>query len=60
MQMLLAKAEKRKKGGKDTVFVRGGAEIVPERIERFKTRKTTMQAEAVSPSAGEIVEYPDR
>jgi hypothetical protein len=56
MQILVTKAQKRKREeGKETVFIRGGNEILSERMEHFKRRKTTHVMEAVSPSVGKFV-----
>ena len=51
-RIIVAKAEKRARDGKDTVFYYGDAEITTERIENFKRRKVSKEMEAVSPSAG--------
>jgi hypothetical protein len=53
MSIVLAKAQKRSKNeGKETAIFHGGAQITRERVEQFKRRKTTKDADAVSPSAG--------
>jgi tetratricopeptide (TPR) repeat protein len=53
MGIVAAKAEKRaREEGKETIFFYGESQILPERIEYFKRRKTTKLADAASPSAG--------
>ena len=52
MSIIAAKAEKRAREGKETVFFHGHSEITRERIDQFKRRKTTKAVEPISPSAG--------
>ena len=55
MSIIVAKAEKRvREEGKETVFFHGQSEITPQRIERFKRRKTTKAVEDMLPSAGTL------
>ena len=53
MDIVVAKAAKRSRDeGKETIFFLGEAQILPDRIEQFKRRKTIKNIEPVSPSAG--------
>jgi hypothetical protein len=54
VQVLLAKAEKRAREGKETVFFHAGTLIHPERLENFKKRKIVNEG-GVSPSAGGLI-----
>ncbi|ESZ90222.1 hypothetical protein SBOR_9392 [Sclerotinia borealis F-4128] len=51
MKVIVAKQQKRKAEGKDTVFVHGAEEIKAERIEDFKRRKLIREENIASPSA---------
>jgi phosphotransacetylase len=53
MDIVVAKAAKRSRDeGKETIFFVGEAQILPDRIEQFKRRKTIKNIETMSPSAG--------
>jgi hypothetical protein len=51
-RIIVAKAEKRARDGKDTVFYHGDTEITTERIENFKRRKVSKETEVEYPTAG--------
>jgi len=50
--IIIAKAEKRARDGKDTVFYHGDTEITTERIENFKRRKVSKETDVEYPTAG--------
>jgi len=52
MKILVAKAEKRAREGKETVFYHGGSQIASKKIERFKRQKLTTGWREASPTAG--------
>ena len=51
MKIVVAKAEKRSQG-KETVFRHPRCKITGEKIRNFKRRRTVVESEAMSPSAG--------
>lgn len=55
MRTIVAKAEKRSREGKETIFYHNGIQIADERLGNFKRRKTTKEQEPVSPSAGKYI-----
>jgi hypothetical protein len=54
MKIVVAKAEKRMRDGKDTIFVHNGLVMPHERIENFKRRKTVRESDPASPGAGRV------
>ncbi|KAH6661915.1 hypothetical protein B0J14DRAFT_312758 [Halenospora varia] len=54
MRIIVAKAEKRARDGKDTVFFHRQFPIPAQRIENYKKRKATKAARIASPSADTI------
>lgn len=53
MIIIVAKADKRaREGDKGTLFFHGNLQISSEKIDGFKKRRTTKDAEGASPSAG--------
>ena len=53
MNFVLAKAKKRDREGKETVFFHNGSQITAAKIENFKRRKIIENAQEVSPCPGE-------
>jgi hypothetical protein len=51
MKVIVAKAEKRARAGKDTVFIHNGIVMPTEKIENFKRRKVVRETAPASPSA---------
>jgi hypothetical protein len=51
MKVIIAKAEKRARAGKDTVFIHNGIVMPTEKIENFKRRKVVRETAPASPSA---------
>ena len=49
MKFVVAKAEKRSRQGKETIFFHGDSQVTSERIQNFKKRKTIETSGMASP-----------
>jgi len=54
MKIVVAKVDKRKRAGKETVVLLNGVQMPAGKIENFKRRKTVKESDPESPSAREI------
>jgi hypothetical protein len=53
--IIVAKAEKRQREGKETAVFHRDRQVSPGKLENFKKRKGVNVVEVVSPSAGKIL-----